>query len=58
LPELPEPEVVQEVLNRRILGQAIAAAEAILPGAAIVIRDLTSDATLRPLAANVSRWGF
>jgi formamidopyrimidine-DNA glycosylase len=41
MPELPELEVVQEVLNRRIIGQTITAAEAIPPGAAIVIRDLT-----------------
>jgi formamidopyrimidine-DNA glycosylase len=41
MPELPELEVVQEVLNRRIAGQTITAAEAIPPGAAIVIRDLT-----------------
>ncbi len=41
MPELPELEVVQEVLNRRIVGQTIAAAEAIPPGAAIVVRDLT-----------------
>lgn len=43
MPELPELEVVQEVLNRRIRGEAIASAEAIMPGAAIVIRDLTGD---------------
>jgi formamidopyrimidine-DNA glycosylase len=41
MPELPELEVVQEVLNRRIVGQTIRAAEAIMPGAAIVVRDLT-----------------
>jgi formamidopyrimidine-DNA glycosylase len=41
LPELPELEVVQEVLNRRLVWQTIAAADAIPPGAAIVIRDLT-----------------
>jgi formamidopyrimidine-DNA glycosylase len=41
MPELPELTVVQEVLHRRILGQTITAAEAIPPGAAIVIRDLT-----------------
>lgn len=41
MPELPELEVVQEVLNRRIAGQTIAAADALPPGAAIVIRDLT-----------------
>ncbi len=43
MPELPELEVVQEVLNRRIRGQTIAAAEAIPPGAAIVVRDLTGE---------------
>ncbi|MEP7359842.1 MAG: DNA-formamidopyrimidine glycosylase family protein [Anaerolineales bacterium] len=41
MPELPELEVVQEVLNRRLPGQTIVAAEGIRPGAAIVIRDLT-----------------
>jgi formamidopyrimidine-DNA glycosylase len=41
MPELPELEVVPEVLNRRILGQSIVSVEAILPGGAIVIRDLT-----------------
>jgi formamidopyrimidine-DNA glycosylase len=43
MPELPELEVVQEVLNRRIVGQTITAAEGIPPGAAIVIRDLTGE---------------
>ena len=41
MPELPELTVVQEVLNRRILGQTIASAEVIPPGGPIVIRDLT-----------------
>ena len=41
MPELPELEVVQEVLNSRLLGQTIVSAEAIAPGAVIVIRDLT-----------------
>lgn len=41
MPELPELEVVQEVLTRRIVGQTIVAADAIPPGAAIVVRDLT-----------------
>ncbi len=41
MPELPELTVVQEVLSRRILGQTITTADAIPPGAAIVIRDLT-----------------
>jgi formamidopyrimidine-DNA glycosylase len=43
MPELPELTVVQEVLSRRIVGQTIAAAEAVPPGAAIVIRDLTGE---------------
>ena len=41
MPELPELEVVQEVLNRCILSQTISTAEAIPPGGAIVVRDLT-----------------
>jgi hypothetical protein len=41
MPELPELTVVQEVLNRRILGQTIISAEVIPPGGAIVVRDLT-----------------
>ena len=41
MPELPELTIVQEVLNRRTLGQTITAAELIQPGGAIVVRDLT-----------------
>jgi formamidopyrimidine-DNA glycosylase len=41
LPELPELTVVQQVLTRRLLGQTIASADAIMPGATIVIRNLT-----------------
>ncbi len=41
MPELPELAVVQEVLHRRLVGQTITAAEAIPPGAALVLRDLT-----------------
>jgi hypothetical protein len=58
MPELPELEVVQEVLNRRILGQTITAADAIPPGAAIVIRDLTGagfSAALAMIFARVRR---
>jgi formamidopyrimidine-DNA glycosylase len=43
MPELPELEVVQKVLTRRIVGQTITSAEGIPPGAAIVIRDLTGE---------------
>lgn len=42
MPELPELEVVQEVLNRRRPGQTITSAESIPPGAAIVVRYLTA----------------
>ena len=41
MPELPELEVVREVLQRRIVGQAITAVEVIPPGGLIVARDLT-----------------
>ena len=40
MPELPELEVVREVLNRRLPGQTIAWAEVIPPGGPIVIRAL------------------
>ncbi len=43
MPELPELTVVQEVLNRHIVGQTIVSAEGLAPGAAIVIRDLTGE---------------
>ena len=41
MPELPELEVVCEVLNRRIGGQTIVNVELIQPGGGIVARDLT-----------------
>jgi formamidopyrimidine-DNA glycosylase len=41
MPELPELEVVREVLQRRIVGQTITAVEVIPPGGAVVVRDLT-----------------
>jgi len=41
MPELPELEVVREVLQRRIVGQTITAVEVIPPGGPIVARDLT-----------------
>ena len=43
MPELPELEVVQEVLSRRIVGQTILTAESIPPGGPIVVRDLTGE---------------
>jgi formamidopyrimidine-DNA glycosylase len=41
MPELPELEVVREVLQRRAVGQTIAQAEVIPPGGPVVVRDLT-----------------
>jgi len=41
VPELPELEVVREVLQRRVVGQVIADAKVIPPGGPIVVRDLT-----------------
>jgi formamidopyrimidine-DNA glycosylase len=43
MPELPELSVIQEVLSRRITGQAIESAEVFAPGGAIVVRDLTGE---------------
>ncbi len=41
MPELPELEVVREVLQRRLVRQSISDVELKVPGAAIVIRDMT-----------------
>ncbi len=41
MPELPELEVVKEVLQRRIVGGAIAEVQVVPPGGPIVIRDFT-----------------
>lgn len=41
MPELPELEVVREVLQRRVLGQAITQVQVLPPGGPIVVRDLT-----------------
>jgi formamidopyrimidine-DNA glycosylase len=41
MPELPELEVVREILDRRVVGESIVRAEAVLPGSAIVVRDST-----------------
>ncbi len=42
MPELPELEVVCEVLQRRVVGQTITAAQVLPPGGPIVVRDLTA----------------
>jgi formamidopyrimidine-DNA glycosylase len=41
MPELPELEVVQEVLQRRAVGQTIQSVRLLGGGRAIVVRDLT-----------------
>ena len=41
MPELPELEVVCEVLQRRVVGQTLTAVEVLPPGGPLVIRDLT-----------------
>lgn len=41
MPELPELEVVREVLQRRVLGRVITEVQVIPPGGPIVIRDMT-----------------
>src|SRR5690606_40551960 len=43
LPIFPELEVIREVLDRRVAGQSITAAEVIPPGGPIVVRDLTGE---------------
>ncbi len=42
MPELPELEVVREVLQKRVVGKIIARVELLQPTAAIVVRDLTT----------------
>lgn len=41
MPELPELEVVKDVLQRRVVGTTIKKVEVLPPGGAIVVRDLT-----------------
>lgn len=41
MPELPELEVVRDVLTRRVVGTKIQAIDVFPPGGAIVVRDLT-----------------
>ena len=61
MPELPELEVVCEVLNRRIAGQTIEHVEILPPGGAIAVRDLTQLGLVEALAgasfASISRRG-
>lgn len=50
MPELPELDVVAEVLNRRVVGQTITGVEVIPPGGIIVVRDLTHSGFEKSLA--------
>jgi formamidopyrimidine-DNA glycosylase len=50
MPELPELDVVAEVLNRRVVGQTITGVEVIPPGGIIVVRDLTHSGFEKTLA--------
>ena len=43
MPELPELEVLCEVLRRRVVGQTIASVRVFPPGGPIVVRDLTHE---------------
>ena len=43
MPELPELEVVCEVLNRRVMGQTISSVQVLPPGGPIVVRDMTNE---------------
>lgn len=43
MPELPELDVVCEVLTRRVIGQTITQVEVVPPGGPIVVRDLTRE---------------
>jgi formamidopyrimidine-DNA glycosylase len=61
VPELPELEVVCEVLNRRIAGQTIERVEILPPGGGIAVRDLTQMGLAEALTgasfASISRRG-
>jgi formamidopyrimidine-DNA glycosylase len=55
MPELPELEVVCEVLDRRVVGQAIQSVTVIPPGGVIVVRDLTHAGFAATLSGAVIR---
>jgi formamidopyrimidine-DNA glycosylase len=61
VPELPELEIVKEVLQRRVVGQTIEAVQVHPKGGAIVIRDLTrhgfAETLTGSLIENVERRG-
>ena len=52
MPELPELEVVCEVLKRRVIGQTITSVDVLQPGGPIVVRDLTHEGFDKTLAGS------
>lgn len=61
MPELPELQVVRDVLQRRVVGKKITRVELIQPTAAIVVRDLTGRGFVETLTTahirNIARRG-
>lgn len=51
MPELPELEVVREVLGRRVVGSVVESVTVLPPGGPIVVRDLTGEGFAQALAA-------
>ncbi len=49
MPELPELEVVREVLARRVVGRRVEAVEVRPPGGPLVVRDLTHEGVVEAL---------
>jgi formamidopyrimidine-DNA glycosylase len=55
MPELPELEVVRDVLQRRVVGQAITGVTIRPPGGAIVVRDLSGEGFAKVLTGATIR---
>lgn len=53
MPELPELEVVRDVLQRRVVGAQVDHVELIPPGSAIVVRDLTGRGLAEALTGTI-----
>ena len=52
MPELPELEVVCEVLKRRVIGQRITSIQVLPPGGFLVVRDLTHEGFEKSLSGS------
>ena len=55
MPELPELEIVKEVIQRRVVGTTIERAQVLPPGGSIVVRDLTRAGLSETLTGAVIR---